>query len=183
MPEKVADKPAGLIRDGAVPPVPVVSIAGPSGVGKTALIMGLVAALRTAGCRVAVLKHTRHLVKDTPGKDTNRFMQAGAYRAALVGPGGFLCFENNAEPPLAAVLTLLSRDVDMIMVEGYREAPFPQVRVLGVGDEPAVDGRTVAVVSREPVCLPVRVFHPEDVSGLASFLKSHFCPARGDGHC
>lgn len=163
-------------------PVPVLGVVGRSGSGKTGLIVRLVATLREAGYRVAVLKHTRHPLLDTPGKDTERFMRAGASRTALVGPGGFFYFQDGAELSLEEAIELLSRDVDMVIVEGYREAPIPQVRVLVPGEEAAVDGRTVAVVSSEPVCFPVRVFHPEDVAGMTAFLSDRFLK-REDGRC
>lgn len=163
-------------------PVPVLGVVGTSGAGKTGLIVRLVAALREAGYRVAVLKHTRHPLLDTPGKDTERFMRAGASRTALLGPGGFFCFQDGAELSLEEAIGLLSQDADMVIVEGYREAPIPQVRVLAPEEKVVVDGRTVAVVSSEPLCLPVHVFHPEDVAGMIAFLSKRFLN-REDGRC
>ncbi|MGQ9511896.1 molybdopterin-guanine dinucleotide biosynthesis protein B [Thermodesulfitimonas sp.] len=155
-------------------PVPVLGVVGRSGSGKTGLVVQLVAALREAGYRIAVLKHTRHPLLDTPGKDTDRFMRAGASKTALVGPGGFFCFQDGAALSFEEAVELLGRDVDMVIVEGWREAPIPQVRVLAPGEKAAIDARTVAVVSGEPLCLPVRVFHPGDVAGMVTFLGDHF---------
>ena len=64
---------------------------GPSGVGKTRLLVRLIPALARRRVRVAVLKHTRHAHPfDRPGKDTEVLRRAGAVAAAIEGPAGEL---------------------------------------------------------------------------------------------
>ena len=155
--------------------VPVVGVVGPSKAGKTRLIEGVAAALAAAGYRAAVLKHTVHRLADTPGKDTDRFIRAGAVKTALAGPGGLFYFQAAGEPELGAVLALLEDGVDIILVEGYKEAPLPQIKVTENGEKTASDERTVAVVSADPrVYEGVQVFFPDDAEGVASFIIEHF---------
>lgn len=174
----VAEAPPRFLGAGTFQ-VPVVGVVGPSQAGKTTLIVGLVGFLEQAGYRVAVLKHTRHPVADTPGKDTDRFIRAGARKVGLLGPGGFLYFQSRGEPSLAAALELLGREVDIVLVEGYREAPVPQILVLGWEGEGEISTRTVAVVTRGSRRWPVPTFHPEDLRGLTAFLIDCFLSREG----
>ena len=164
------------------PTVPVVGIVGPSRAGKTTLIEGLVKHLTAAGYRVAVLKHTWHTLTDTPGKDTERFARAGAVKTALVGPGGVLHYRQG-EPSLGAVLGLLEDGVDIIIIEGYKEAPLAKIRVLpAVGEEPAVslDKWTAAVVATgDGAPEGVRSFSIGDVKGITEFIIDEFIIREG----
>lgn len=162
--------------------VPVVGVAGRSKAGKTSLIEGVIRELNRAGYRTAVLKHTRHAVRDTPGKDTFRFMQAGAIKTVLVGPGGAFCFQAGDEPLLGSVLGLVEDGTDIIIVEGYKDAPLPQIRVVDTDNEPEVDERTIAVVtSSEKVENGVRVFKPDETAAITALIIDLFLKREGKG--
>ena len=61
----------------------VFTVVGHSGSGKTTLVEKLLHELSGRGLRVATIKHAHHkVVLDTPGKDSFRYKQAGAIRAA-----------------------------------------------------------------------------------------------------
>lgn len=112
----------------AAPGPPIVCISGPSGVGKTRLLLRLIPALTARGLRVAAVKHTRHAHPlDIPGKDTDRFRRAGAEAAAISGPRGTAWFGPPVEGP-EALLRVLPR-VDVVLAEGFREAPLPRIEV------------------------------------------------------
>jgi molybdopterin-guanine dinucleotide biosynthesis protein MobB len=156
---------------------------GPSKTGKTRLIEGIVAELAAAGYRVAVLKHTVHELADTPGKDTERFARAGAVKTALAGPGGLFYFQAAGEPELGPVLEFLEDAVDLILVEGYKEAPLPQIKVLGNGEEPVLDGRTVALVTGGPgKYRGIPVFSFTAAPAVAALIVNRFLKREDKGH-
>ncbi|MEW6182920.1 MAG: molybdopterin-guanine dinucleotide biosynthesis protein B [Bacillota bacterium] len=169
--------------------VPVVGVTGFSRTGKTTLLENLVASLASSGYRAAVLKHTWHEVRDTGGKDTDRFIKAGAEKTALTGPGGILYFQREGHPALGKVLSLMEDGVDIILVEGYKEAPFAKIRVMGEtgidgGEEIGSGGRTVAVVGEtdDASRRGVPVFSRDDIKGISGFIIGRFL-ARGDRNC
>lgn len=168
--------------------VPVVGVVGFSRAGKTTLIENLVASLASSGYRAAVLKHTWHEIRDTAGKDTDRFIKAGAEKTALAGPGGILYFQREGHPVLGKVWGLMEDGVDIVLVEGYKEAPLAQIRVLAETEDEGEEGikaggRTVAVVGRAGADRPgIPVFLPDDIQGICSFIIDRFL-ARGDGNC
>ena len=70
---------------------PILSVAAPaSGTGKTTLIEKLIPLLAARGVRTAVIKSDSHgFSLDTEGKDTARFMTAGAEAVAVSSPDGY----------------------------------------------------------------------------------------------
>lgn len=133
--------PLAQFSDAATPPV-VVTVAGPSDSGKTTLVVDLLAAIAD-DYRVGTVKSIHHDIEpDTPGKDTHRHRTAGAETAVgitpsytfEVTPGGKADGEAQA---LAATLSRLAgRGFDLVLVEGFSEAPLPTIRV---GDPAARD--------------------------------------------
>ena len=104
----------------------IIGFAAYSGTGKTSLIEKLVTLLKARGLRVAVIKHDGHRFEiDREGKDSWRFTQAGAdisiicseEKTAMVESRG-LSFEQVSQ---------LARDVDIILVEGWKKGDFPQI--------------------------------------------------------
>ena len=106
----------------------VVAVSGWSGAGKTRLLARLIPALARRGVSCAVVKHTRHPhAFDRPGKDTFVLRRAGAVAAAIEGPGETAWFG----PPaggLRALVALLP-PVDLVLAEGFKDAPVPRVEV------------------------------------------------------
>ncbi|MBI2921356.1 MAG: molybdopterin-guanine dinucleotide biosynthesis protein B [Planctomycetes bacterium] len=156
----------------------LVSFVGPSNSGKTRMIEQLAAIWTTAGYRVGVLKHcSKGYQLDREGKDSERCWTAGAAVVGIVGPEEFAVRrrEEGADP-LEVIARTFPKDLDLVLLEGFHEAPVSQVRVLGPGEElPArsPDPRLLAWV--DPVGggksdLPV--FQPLDFDAMAGFLAS-----------
>ncbi len=127
----------------------VLGICGCSGSGKTTLIEALIPRLLARGLRVAVVKHDAHRVRiDVPGKDSDRFFQAGA-DVSLFGRECFLRWHGQGN--FATFLTTLCRSHDIVLVEGHAKTPVPKIWLLGQGSAvpPENRGRVIRVLSRE----------------------------------
>lgn len=119
----------------APPSMPIIGVAGHSGSGKTTLIARLVENLRTRGLRVGVVKHaSKGFSMDRPGKDTDRFFVAGADPVLVSGPSELaLRFHDavsleDADPWLCRLFA----SADLVLVEGFKGAPWPR---FWVGDD------------------------------------------------
>jgi molybdopterin-guanine dinucleotide biosynthesis protein MobB len=112
---------AGTQRFGA----PVVAVCGFSGSGKTTLLEAAISRIVGRGLSVAIVKHDAHgFVVDQAGKDSDRFFRAGA-TVALRGPGEQFFRRTAADClSLEAIVANLSRDHDLVLVEGHKDTPI-----------------------------------------------------------
>lgn len=116
---------------------PAVGVCGRSDSGKTTLVESLVPKLVRRGLRVAVAKHCTHAIEsDRPGKDTDRAFRAGADVLAA-GPSEAFARFHADKMPLEGCLERVAAGHDLVLVEGYRGAAIPKVRL----GEPAPDDR------------------------------------------
>lgn len=105
----------------------VIGVCGFSGSGKTTLIESVLPSLKSSGLAVAVLKHDVHgLVMDRPGKDTNRFVCAGAdFVFAHSTTKSFQIYSTSMS--LEDALRALPLCLDLIIVEGHKNSPLRRV--------------------------------------------------------
>lgn len=159
----------------------VVGFCGPSGVGKTTLIEGVIAGLKAAGQRVSVIKHAhKRFDIDRPGKDSFRHREAGATEVLIASSQRLALlreFEIDGLPSVHQLLAELS-PVDWVLVEGYKHADLPKVEVwrAALGQAPLYpDDPFVALIATDlPGALPVPtglpVFDLADAAALARHL-------------
>lgn len=135
----------------------VVSFIGPSGVGKTTVIVALVDLLSTQGLRVGTVKHAPHGFQvDRVGSDSWRHRDAGAERVLLVGGDGAVLFlgaptddgsdsdpgsHHRPGPPsdparMAELLAEHMTSVDVVLFEGFAPASDRVVLVERTGVTP-----------------------------------------------
>lgn len=108
--------------------IPIFAFAGYSGSGKTTIIEKVVLYLKSKGIKVAVLKHDGHDFDiDTPGKDSYRFSKAGA-DISLINSSTKTAYMENRPLSLSQVLSRI-HDVDVIIVEGYKNEKLPQIGI------------------------------------------------------
>ena len=152
-------------------PIPVLGIAGWSGAGKTTLVERLLPILAHRGVRTAVIKHDVHgASEDEAGKDSWRFRQAGAQQCILCAPGP--AFPHTLSQALAQVAP-----VELVLVEGFKRAPIPQIGVAraangkGFTDRPQRFLALVTDALLDGVELPQ--FLPDQVEEIAAFILQH----------
>lgn len=151
----------------------IVSFIGHKGSGKTALICKLIPVLNARGYRVGTAKHVGPEVEpDSPGTDSHRHRIAGAERVLLLSERlGALFWEHSGEPVEGFIDRFLG-DLDLVILEGFKEGPFPKIEVYRVGEPLAGRYQVLAVVSPRPVRVPdgTKVL-PPDPELLADFLE------------
>lgn len=153
--------------------VPVYGFSGYSGAGKTTLIEKLVASLKAKGLRTAVVKHDRHDFEvDRPGKDSWRFTRAGADISLITSETKSALVEQRALSLPQALSRI--RDVDLILVEGWKFENFPQIglcrKAAGKGFPKAVGAYAAVVTDREDIPPGIPRFSFDDIEGLTAFL-------------
>lgn len=163
--------------------IPVLGFAAFSGTGKTTLIEKLIPELIRRGIKPAVIKHDAHGLKfDKDGKDSQRFVEAGALMSFVNGPevsaafsGRSFSLEENIE---MISCTAEITGVNMILVEGYKEGAIDKI---GICREATQQGFTsdiseyVAVVTDMDVAGNVIRFGFDQVDELADWIVGKYC--------
>jgi molybdopterin-guanine dinucleotide biosynthesis protein MobB len=87
--------------------------------------------LKRQGIVVGVLKHTHHTIDiDSENKDTARFYRAGAdFVCANDDRQGFARYPQE-QANIFAALDRFPRSLDLILVEGYKDAPIPKIHIV-----------------------------------------------------
>lgn len=159
----------------------VLAFCGPSGVGKTTLMAGVIAELKARGLRVSVIKHAHKAFDiDTPGKDTWRHREAGAFEV-LIASGHRLAkmreFETEGQPTVHQLVAEMA-DCDWLLVEGFKHADIPKIEVwrAALGEPPLYPDEPyiVGIATDAPAALPVPtarpVFDMAAPAALVSFM-------------
>jgi len=160
--------------------VPVISIVGWSGTGKTTFLEKLVAEMKARGYRIGVIKHHHGPFEiDQPGKDTWRLARAGAICTAISGPGKVGLVLETEVDCTPGEITRLMPGVDLVFTEGYKHGKHPQIQVRrqGYGDgKPASrQEQLMAIVADYSLCNgDVPCFKPSDALGVAQLIIEMF---------
>ena len=118
----------------------IISIAGKQNAGKTTLIKDLIPKLKEHGYRVGTLKYNiRKFDIDHEGKDTYKYSSSGADSVAISTQSEFVVMKKTAKPlTLQEIIEAHFSDVDVVLVEGYREDGYPRIRIIDPQDTNAV---------------------------------------------
>jgi molybdopterin-guanine dinucleotide biosynthesis protein B len=155
--------------------VAIVAVVGASGSGKTTVLESLIPELRRRGRRVGAVKHTHHSFDFDPrGKDSWRLFHAGAQVVAFSSTAQLAVMRHlEGEVSLEEIIARYFSDLDLVLVEGYKELPLPKIEVIGSGQELVCSqDQLLAVVSDDRRDLLVPCFRPGDIAGLATFLET-----------
>jgi len=168
--------------------IPILSIVGKSNSGKTTLIERLIPEFTRRGWRVATIKHNRHgFTVDHEGKDSWRHKRAGARITVIASPRQVAVVEDtDRDYEIGELRDLYIRDVELIIVEGYKRNPFPKIEVF----RPSLkrerlcgpEDNLIAVASDEPLPAgPVPNFSLDDIAGIAAWVAETFGLGEGQG--
>ncbi len=154
------------------------SIVGWSGSGKTLLITRLIERFRARQRGVIAVKsaHAGYALQPE-GKDTARFLQAGAREAYLVAGGELLRMTRLAAPAdLLAELQGRLRPDDVVLLEGFSQPGIPVIEVRDPRAEKGLKTRAAdlaAVVGADGGACPCPRFQPDDIEGISAFMEAY----------
>jgi molybdopterin-guanine dinucleotide biosynthesis protein B len=160
--------------------IPIVSVVGRSGVGRTTLLEKLIPELKRRGYRVATVKHHAHpgFEVDQPGKDTWRHARAGSEQVVLAAPDRVAAIRYvDHALTLDEIAASIIRDVDIILTEGYRGADKPKIEVVRAarGREPLCSPEDLlAIASDVALALGVPCFDLDDAAGIVDLIEARF---------
>ncbi|NUN48132.1 MAG: molybdopterin-guanine dinucleotide biosynthesis protein B [Candidatus Brocadiae bacterium] len=155
----------------------LIGFRGPSNSGKTWMVERLISLWTGAGLRVGVLKHcSKGYQLDRTGKDSSRFWTSGAAVVGVAGPEEYAVRHRVTEPdPVRIVAESFPKDLDVVLVEGFRDMAIPCVRVLGEGEsveELDAPGVIAGVAAHPDTRGNLPIYALQDETGLAEFLSS-----------
>jgi len=159
--------------------VPVVSIVGKSGVGKTTVMEKLIAELKKRGYRVATLKHNVHGFDiDLEGKDTWRYAQAGSDTVAISSSQKIAIIRKvGHDHTLAELNRFIGTDFDIILAEGFKQDKAPKIEVhrQELGAELLCNKEELlAIATDERLEIDVPQYTLEDARGIADLIEKRF---------
>ena len=156
--------------------IPVIAFAAYSGTGKTTVIEQVVRRLKEKGVHVAVIKHDGHRFEiDREGKDSWRFAQAGA-DITIISSQEKTAYIEQRELKLEQLLAMV-HDVDLILVEGYKNGSLPQIgiarRATGKGFTAPLDRFIAVITDMDEVETTLPRFTFEDIEGVTEFIMQN----------
>jgi molybdopterin-guanine dinucleotide biosynthesis protein B len=111
----------------------IIGITGVKNSGKTTLMEKLIQTLSARGLKVASIKHDAHrFIADTPGTDSFRHKAAGAFASVIFDREKFLLVKDGSFD-IPDILSFFN-EVDIVLVEGAKETPYPKIEVLRKGN-------------------------------------------------
>lgn len=152
-------------------------ITGWKNAGKTTLMVALVELLTARGLRVATVKHAHHNFDiDHEGKDSFRHRAAGATEVIVSSASRWAVIHENRgedEASLEDLLSHLSSDLDLVLVEGFKSEPHEKIQVFrGQENETLLaDGdKSIVAVATDRELAGVKTLPLDDPGAIAEFI-------------
>lgn len=146
----------------------ILAISGVKNSGKTTLIERLLPALKARGLTVATVKHDGHRFDpDRPGTDSFRLFQAGAAGSAVYDPEKYQVVRRAAVTERDLIRQF--PEADLILLEGFKESPYPKIEIIPLGCQPVTDPATRLALVTDGAC-EVPHFRRDDVEPLADLI-------------
>ncbi len=166
-------------EQGEVKTLPIVSIVGKSGSGKTVLMEQLIAEFKRRGYKVAALKHSHGGMEiDHPGKDSWRFAQAGSDAVFVSSPDKLAFIKNlNHYLNIEEIMPILGPEFDLILAEGFRKSKTPKIEVhrKELGDDLLCSPEELsAIVTDGSLDIDIAQLPWGDTVAVADFIEKNF---------
>ena len=157
------------------------AICGVKNSGKTTLTEGIIRTLTARGLRTAVIKHDGHEFEcDIAGTDSSRFVEAGAFGAAVFSRGQIFVRKTGKYPDtqdtsgtirLLRELTCAFPEADVILAEGLKGLPVPKIEVVrsAISQKPVSnpEGRFLVVSDLSEAEIGEKTLSFEDLESIA----------------
>jgi molybdopterin-guanine dinucleotide biosynthesis adapter protein len=167
--------------------IPHLAFVGYRDSGKTTLVSQIVMQLKRKGYRVGVLKHDAHdFQMDVEGKDTYKYAEAGADLIAISSAAKLNILEKLQEPLELEEILQRMVGVDMILIEGYKQANVPKILIARTLEQFVLNSqldRIIAIASmlnpddpeifnfiRQPSIIPF--FNIDDIPLITAFVEN-----------
>jgi len=159
--------------------LPVISIVGKTGSGKTQLIERLIPEFKRRGYRVATVKHSPGGMEvDKPGKDSWRFAEAGSDGVAVSSPDKLACIKTvDHDSSIEEILHLIGSDFDLVLLEGFKKGRAAKIEVhrKELGEDFVCPVKLLsAIVTDGPLDVDVPQFPFSDTQAIADFVEKNF---------
>ena len=160
--------------------LPIISIVGASGSGKTTFLEKLIPELAARGYRVGAVKHDAHgFEMDREGKDTWRLKRAGAGVIAISSRDQFASIRRTErEMSLEEIAGRFFWTEDILITEGFKKAHYPKIEIFRSALEPkpicGPADNLIALVSDDAVDMQVPGFSFTDWRGVAEFIENRY---------
>lgn len=156
--------------------LPVISVVGHSGSGKTTILEVLIAELKKRGYRIAVIKHEAHGFQlDIEGKDSWRLLKAGSDAVLLSAPQEIaLLQKTDHDRNIEELLSLLKLDYDIVLTEGFKKDKAIKIEVYRkeLGKEFLCSPQELfAVITDEPINIGVAQFNRNEINKLSDMIQ------------
>lgn len=163
--------------------LPVISMVGKSGVGKTTVLERVIVEIKRRGYKVGTIKHDTHGFEvDKPGKDSWRHAQAGSDAVVISGPHKIALIRKlDSEMPLDDIIELMG-DVDLVITEGYKRGDKPKIEVTRHerGTELLCKPEElIGIMTDYLVDMPVPQFALDDAAGVVTLLEELYLQGGG----
>lgn len=157
------------------------AICGVKNSGKTTLTEGIIRTLTARGLKTAVIKHDGHEFEcDIAGTDSSRFVEAGAFGAAVFSRGQIFVRKTGKYPDtqdtsgtmrLLRELTGAFPEADVILAEGLKGLPVPKIEVVrsAISQKPVSnpEGRFLVVSDLSQAEIGEKTLSFENLEGIA----------------
>lgn len=164
------------IQEKTMSHIPTIAFAAYSGSGKTTLIEKLIMHFKQKGLRVAVIKHDGHKFEiDHEGKDSWRFTHAGADITMIGSSENFAYIETR--PLTLDQQFAMVHDVDLILVEGYKNSNLPQIGIARAATQKgftAAPDQFIAIATDMEINVDIPCFRLDDIDSIAKFILQYF---------
>jgi molybdopterin-guanine dinucleotide biosynthesis protein MobB len=151
-----------------------------SGSGKTTLIEKIIPQLIKKGFIVSAIKHAHHKFDiDTPGKDSFRLRESGAYQTLIFNDHRFALITENVKNifNIEQAITQISSDADIILIEGLKNMNYPKIEIHRKEISKEIlfkkDSNIIAFISDLLLDIKIPSFDINDISSIVNFIAEY----------